>query len=225
MKQKRKQNTTIVLIIVVILLLSVVCIIFAVDIHYNKPQSIQNSNQNSNSTITNSNENPYVEYEGLAKFIVDEHMSDCVSTRGFYSYDRGYVILVNNFIIKDKQYNIKFVANNGSKDIFLNNKLIENIETIKNDLLTSVCSYGNYILYSTGWEGWPNYRIVDTNGKIIMSFTAQKVEYVNNYLNIEEVQYKENDNTLLKYKLDMTQDQLEKINLTTEKYICDVYDC
>lgn len=247
MENKNSSKGFIALLIVIIILLSALCVLFVTGTISFKSETVNNtsnsqsteSTDNSSTIVNNTQERNYEEgYDSYLKFKVDNESktNNCnnISANNYYSYTESYVIIVTNLVINNNNYTFRYATDFDNKAIkvYLNDSVV--FEGKKSDsLLLDVCNYGNYIVYSVGWEGPPYYRIVDTEGKIQMSFTGRNVTYSNGRLNVEELNKNDidnyDDNELIKYQLDMNSDNLQKLNITTEKYECALsgsgYDC
>lgn len=232
-QQEKKKNVVIVLLlIIIVILLSLVLLLATGTISFKSKIS---DNTNNNQTTENNDNSNYDDY--LIFEVNNENKTNyChnMNTNNYYSYDKSYVIFVNNITIKNNSYIFRYASdiNNNSVKVYLNDNIV--FEGNKSqDLLVDVCNYGNYIVYSTGYEGSPYYRIINTDGKFLMSFIGKKVSYSDGMLNIEEINKNDpmntDDNELIKYQLDMNSDNLQKLNITKEKFECDLngpgYDC
>lgn len=231
MENQKNNKIVIVLLIVIIVILLGLCALFATGTISFKSNDVDNNELN-NDDINEDVDDNYL------KFVIDNEnkVNQChsISKNNYHSYEKSYAVIINNISIKNKKYTFKYDENltNRTRKISLNNNVVSD-GNISEALLLDVCVYGNYIVYSMGWEGPPYYRIINTNGEEIMSFKGNKVTYSNGILSVEELEKNDidniNDNELIKYQLNMNSENLEKENITTEKYVCDPngtgYDC
>lgn len=233
MEKLKNNKSVITLLIVLVIILSVLCILFATDkISFNTNTTEKENNSNK---VDNNQKNDYEDgYDDYLKFKVDNknktNYCQNINKNNYYSYEKSNVVFVNNIKIKNNNYTFRYVSNIDDKTIkvYLNDRTVHE-GNLTESLLVDVCNYGNYVVYSTGWEGPAYYRIVNTDGKIVMSFIGKKVTYSDGMLNVEELNQNDlmnnDDNELTKYQLDMNSNNLKKLNLTTEKYECTEYDC
>ena len=239
MENQRNNKGVIALLIVIIVMLAAFCILLATgtisfksnDVDTNKP----NNNVTDNNEPNNNEGNDNTENNDVERVVLDNEnkANQCLNINDGYTHENREVV-INNISIKNKNYTFRYVENHTDRTIkvYVNNNVAFEGQTSE-ALLLSVCNYGNYIVYSTGWEGAPYYRIINTEGKVVMSFVGNKVNYYNGILSVEELDKNDiediNDNELIKYQLNMNSDNLKKENLTTEKYVCDPngagYDC
>lgn len=249
MEQKKNNNKkVIVILILIIIILSILVVLLATEAISFKSNVLDGDGEvNSNDITENDNNKDIIQnssdsYEDenneyiIFKADNENKSNQCINinTKNYYSYEKSYVILVENINIKNNNYAFRYAVdmNDLTVKIFLNDNVI--FDGIKSELLlVDVCNYGNYIIYSVGWEGSPYYTIVDTDGKIIMSFKGRNVTYSDGLLYVEEIDRNDisnfDDNELIKYQLDMNSDNLEKLNSSVEKFECDLngpgYDC
>lgn len=243
MENQKNNKVAIILLIVLVVILSALCILFAtgkISLNTSSTNNSQTTENDSNSDIVDNNQTRNYEegYDDYLKFKVDNEnkANYCQNMNGnnYYDYEKSYVVFVNNITIKNNNYTFRYASNidNKTVKVYLNDNTV--FEGNRSEaLLIDVCNYGNYVVYSTGWEGSPYYRIINTDGKIVMSFSGRKVTYSDGMLNVEELNKNDvdnfDDNELIKYQLNMNSDNLQKLNLTTEKYECNLngsgYDC
>lgn len=241
MENQKNNRGVIALLIVIIVILSVLCVLFATETISFKYNDVDTNEKNdnvadNNQTNQNANENNITnneENENYLKFVIDNenntNICHNINGKNYYSYDKNYAVIINNISIKGSNYTYKYEENHTNRTIkvYLNNNIAFEGGSGKS-VLVDVCNYGNYIVYSTGWEGTPYYRIINVEGKEVMSFIGKKVIYSNGILSVEERNRNDEDDELIKYQLNMNSEVLKRENLTTEKYVCDpnaAYDC
>jgi len=242
-ENQKNNKGVITLLIVIIVILSVLCVLLATgtisfksnEVNTNKPNDNITDNVTDNNELTNNDGNESTENNDIERVVLDnENKTDqCLNINDGYAHENREVV-INNISIKNKNYTFRYVENHTNRTIkvYINNNVAYEGQTSE-ALLLNVCNYGNYIVYSTGWEGAPFYRIIDTTGKVVMSFVGNKVTYSNGVLSVEELDKNDieniNDNELIKYQLNMNSENLQKENLTVEKYVCNPngagYDC
>lgn len=199
----------------------------------NKNEDINKENNNVNQT--NNYDELYKDYHVL-KFDNKNQNNHCITTNEEYfnRNEKNFVYIVENINIKNKNYTFRHESNIKTHElkVYFNDTVIHEGKTSEL-VLVNVCNYGNYIMYSMGWEGSPYYEIINVDGKDSLSFRGNKVEYSNGILYVEEIDRKEPldfyDNELVKYQLDVNSEKLEKLNITREKFDCHPeasgYDC
>lgn len=219
---KRKGIIRFLIIIIITILISTIIIVTFNSLKFNL--GIEDSITTTTSSTTT---NVSTTSDKTIEFKVDNNYlsNTCnhISDNEFYSYDKNYIVEVNNIMIKNKNYSFKYEVDykNGTFMQYLNSKLI-NEGTINESLLVDVCNYGNYIVYSFGWEGSPHYFIIDTEGNLVMDFVGLNVEYKNNLLYVSELTSKSyTDFITINYQLDMDSNKLVPINKSEIKYNCD----
>ena len=247
MEVNKSNKGVIILLVIIILILSILCVLFATGTISLKGSEYLNNNivdDSNNESIKNdvednvTNNNYEENYNDYLKFVIDNknNTDSCYNfiKDNYYSYEKSYVNIINNISINNNKYTFRFEKDlkNKKQKVYLNDNVVVD-SALNQGLLVDVCNYGKYILYSTGWEGSPNYNIINIDGQIVMSFIGKNVNYSNGILNVEEINKNDisniNDNELVKYQLNMNSENLQKENVITEKFECELngpgYDC